>query len=330
MQQAMAIINILKKFFFVLALSACHVPEQPFLYRENYVAVPNGVKYFSDSLQLSTGPLGYTAYLPTLGLAEGVILFFQDAKPDSSRLLDEMKCVLPAVKKNLAVIFLSTGNPVDFLFEQSELQKLDTLVHKSLEDNNLSKAKLLFAGLSLSGTRAARYAIFCENNRSAFGIHPKALVLCDSPLDLIRFYQEHAAAYTLNFNQQAYATAAMVIPYLNKKLRSPAQNLQAYINYSPFCQADTLHKNAQSLSKIYIRAYHKPDVNWWLKFRRKDYYAMNSVDLAGFVRQLMLVGNENASLITILEESDGEENSPHSWKIVNNEALINWFVNIKP
>jgi hypothetical protein len=82
------------------------------------------------------------------------------------------------------------------------------------------------------------------------------------------------------------------------------------------------------LREVNIRAYTEPDVQWWMKTRRKDYYGMNAIDLAGFINELNISGNPDAELIISQDKGylpDGSRH-PHSWSIVDEPELIRWFV----
>ena len=86
--------------------------------------------------------------------------------------------------------------------------------------------------------------------------------------------------------------------------------------------------NAKYFDDISIRTYTEPDVHWWIANRRKDYYVMNSVDMAGLINQLTILGNENAELITTADKGyrpDGTRHL-HSWNIVDEKELIDWFL----
>jgi len=86
--------------------------------------------------------------------------------------------------------------------------------------------------------------------------------------------------------------------------------------------------NADYLTDIPIRAYTEPDVRWWMQNRRKDYYAMNAVDLAGLVNYLNILGNARAELVVTHNKGyrpDGSRH-PHSWSIVDNAELIRLFL----
>ena len=99
----------------------------------------------------------------------------------------------------------------------------------------------------------------------------------------------------------------------------PADNLESYTEYSPYNYLNGGGPNLEPLKDIALRAYTEPDVKWWMETRRKDYYAMNAIDLAAIVNALNIMGNKEAELI--LTENKGYHpdgtRHPHSWSIVD-------------
>jgi hypothetical protein len=289
----------------------------------------SGQIIISDSVQFSRVPSGYTLYMPPGPDVKGVVVFFQGSGPDTSQHLEEMKILEPATTKGVAVAFIATGNPFDFLFAEKDMIHLDSIVSALLSENKLQDKPLLFAGLSLSGTRAMKYSIWCRKGFSGLHIQPAALVVCDAPLDMIRMHDENQKASFRNFHPLASGTAQMVLPYLEQNLGDPVKDKLNYIAYSPYSYADSLGGRGLSyLIDIPVRAYHEPDINWWIQNRRKDYYSMNSMDMAGMINQLLLLGSKSAELISSDHKSLDPDESPHSWSIIDNSELINWFLKI--
>ncbi len=68
-------------------------------------------------------------------------------------------------------------------------------------------------------------------------------------------------------------------------------------------------------------------MNWWIDNRRKSYYAMNSLDQAGLINQLKILGNKDAELITSWQQRSGmsENSSPHTWSFIDNADLADWL-----
>jgi hypothetical protein len=179
--------------------------------------------------------------------------------------------------------------------------------------------------MSLEGTRAMKQAMFTNDPDSKYKLKPKAIVICDSPLDMVRFHKEMVKAKKLNFNPVTANEGTWVSGYLESNLGgTPENKFHSYVEYSPYCYSDDSIKNFLNFEDIAIRAYTEPDVNWWIETRRKDYYSMNSIDLAALINELKIAGNENAELIITNNKGylpDGTRH-PHSWSIVDEKEMI--------
>ncbi len=271
--------------------------------------------------------------MPANTTAKGAVIFILNQRPDTSQHLDEFNIIKPATDKGLAVLFISTGvSYLDFFIEEDSIESADKLIGSTLEKYNISKKNVLLGGLSLSGTRAMKYAIFCERNKSKFNIHPKALVLCDAPLDMVRLWDECEKSTERNYNETAANEGFYCLEYLKRYLGgSPEKNLEKYIAYSPFCYKEKNGGNAKFLSHMPIRAYHEPDINWWIKNRGKECYSMNSIDMAALINELWISGNKKTELITTINQRKGVDNnnSPHTWSMIDNNELVNWFLKLK-
>jgi hypothetical protein len=130
---------------------------------------------------------------------------------------------------------------------------------------------LLFCGMSLAGTRALKMAAFAQSEHSTYHIQPKALAICDAPLDMIRFFREGEKAAKLNYQAAAANEGAWTTAYLRANLGgTPGEVRTAYEKYSPYCYAADDGGNAHYFQNIALRAYTEPDVQWWMETRRKD------------------------------------------------------------
>ena len=58
---------------------------------------------------------------------------------------------------------------------------------------------------------------------------------------------------------------------------------------------------------------------------------MNSIDMAALVYDLKLMGNERAKLVTTHQQRQDFDkgSSPHTWSIVDNADLVDWFISIE-
>jgi len=269
---------------------------------------------------------GYTLWLPKEN-SKGVVVFF-DGNLDT---VNKPPIIDLAFKDELAVLFVTTNNPVEFLFEELKMKELEGYVQEAITKYNIPKDNILYCGMSLAGTRALKLAAFSQTLQSTYKLMPKAIAICDAPLDMVRNYHECKKASDLNLNPVGASESEWVSAYIRSNLKgTPEEALNVYISYSPFCYTAENGGNARAFKNIYLRCYTEPDVNWWIENRGRDYYGMNAIDLAALVNQLKILGGKKAELITTTGKGfrgDGSRH-PHSWSIVDEKELIEWFIGL--
>ena len=269
---------------------------------------------------------GYTLWLPN-SKPDGAVVFFHAERdtlsPSTIRDL--------SLKRNLAVLFVTTENRLEFFFEVKQMRQVERFIYESCLSHGIPLGNLLFSGMSLEGTRALKMAVFSKSEDSKYRLIPKALVICDSPLDMVRFWAETNKAWRMNLNEVSASEGQWVSQYLAKNLGGkPEDVLTNYINYSPFCYTAEHGGNARFLTDIPIKAYTEPDVKWWMENRGKDYYSMNAIDAAALINQLQIDGNTEAELILTENKGyrpDGSRH-PHSWSIVDEREMLDWFLSL--
>lgn len=271
---------------------------------------------------------GYSLHLPSLNPVATIIMLSGSAL-DTTRNIDEFAIIKPALEKNIAVLFVSTGKVIEFLFTDNDINTVDELLGNALEKHKLSDKPKFLIGMSLGGTMALRYSEYALLNKSKFGFQADAIVLCDAPLDMVRMWHEQQQAIKNNFHPNAVDEATWVLHFLKKHLGgSPSESMEAYINYSPFVYSDESRSKIELFKNIPIRMYHEPDIKWWAENRAKDYNTINSIDLAGFYNYLRQAGNMQVELITSYNKRKDyrKGSSPHTWTIVDNKELIAWLL----
>ena len=281
------------KFTFVLLLifSYCYVFSQTVI---NYEVPAEGDIYLTPKIAIPKINSGYTAWIPDGGNIQGMIVFTHPRRDT----VNTDSLINYALRNNLAILYATTDNRLEFFFNKIKMLEIEGYINEVITKYNIPKENLFYCGMSLEGTRALKLAMFAKSTDSRFKLKPKAIVLCDSPLDMIRFHKEMVKAKELNFNPVTANEGTWVSGYLEANLGgTPDENMQAYINYSPYCYSDENVNNYLNFKNIAIRAYTEPDVNWWIETRRKDYYSMNSIDLAALINELKIAGNKNAELI---------------------------------
>jgi hypothetical protein len=273
--------------------------------------------------------VGHTLLLPE-GPALGVAVFIDPRRFQSEGFeLRPGEFEAEALRRDVAVLHITTGNPLDFLFEQSDLDDLAKRTSDVLHSNGLPDAPVFFAGLSLGGTRALRLVEYLVAESGPHGLVPSAVAIVDAPLDAIRLWRAEQRAAAVGFHPAAEDEGRWVTYLLETHLGGrPDEARERYVRYSPYVFGEAQGGNAVHLRNIPLRAYHEPDVDWWIENRRKSYYSMNSLDMAALVNELRLLGNDQASLVSTYQRRAGfsEGSSPHTWSIVDNAELVDWFL----
>ena len=292
------------------------------------VEIPSeGSIHLAPGIQIDKINSGFTLWLPQDDPIRGLILFTH-ARRDTIKTNELIKASL---EKNLAVMYASTNNRFEFFFDDARIREIQGYLNSAIRTYKIPRKNLMYCGMSLEGTRALKLVIHDAMNDNENHLKPRAIAICDSPLDMVRFHHEMVKAEKLNFNPIAANEGKWVASYLEKNLGgTPNENFEAFASYSPFCYSLPSEKTLHSFNEIAIRAYTEPDVNWWIKNRRKDYYGMNSIDLAAFVNALKIHGHDQAELIITTDKgySDSGDRHPHNWSIVDEKELVQWFYNL--
>ena len=323
------LILVLLSFSFITSCTQKKLHEDKHLIIENYTQLTgNQILSDSDSLKIPLSKQGYTLHLPE-STPIATIIFPSGSALDTTKNIDEYAIIKPALAKNMAVLFVSTGKVIEFLFTDKDIDIIDSLVEDALEKYELKNKSIFLAGMSLGGTMALRYSEYCFVNKSSFGLKPNAIAICDAPLDMVRMWHEQEQAIKNNFHPNAVGEAHWVLHYLKKNLGgSPYESMENYIDYSPFIYSDENRSKIELFKHVPIRMYHEPDMKWWVENRGKDYNTINSIDLAGFYNYLRQAGNMEVELITSRNKRKDYKkgSSPHSWTIVDNVELVDWFL----
>jgi hypothetical protein len=278
--------------------------------------------FLTPSIAIPAEEAGYTLILPDDKNAKGLIVFFNADRDTTSKIFRD------AIRRNIGVMFVSTGNRLEFFFNDSRMLQIEEYLQDVTVKYGLPKNGLMFVGMSLAGTRAIKMALFSGSASSKYHFIPRCIAVCDAPLDFVRFWHEMDRAKRLKATPVTANEGEWVTGYLEANLHgTPSTRLDAYLKYSPYSHTQVDSTKLGLLKRVTVRAYTEPDVQWWMKTRKKDYYSMNSLDLAGFVNDLNILGNADAELIITHDKGylpDGTRH-PHSWSIVDEGDLVDWF-----
>lgn len=279
----------------------------------------------APGIDIPPTPAGFTLWLPKGNAPTGMVVF-QHWNADTTTVPDIVRL---AHANALAVLYINTHNLFEFYFDSEDMETVSNQILKLTADHKIPTDNILFCGMSLEGTRALKLTKHLyEQGHTRI---PKAIAVCDAPLDMIRFHTESNRAALLNAHPKAANEGYWVSSYLESSLGgTPADTIEAYLAYSPYSYSALDAEGLQAYRAAAIRAYTEPDVQWWMETRRKDYYGMNALDMAGFINELQIQGNAHAELIITTDKGykDDMERHPHTWNIVDETELIEWFVGL--
>lgn len=234
-----------------------------------------------------------------------------------------------ALENGMAIVYTVTSNffPELYYFDSS-LFILDQLINEVVEKHDIPKQNIFIGGISASGTRALKYAQFCEMGKSKFGIKINGVFSVDSPLDFERFYNS-AITNMSNFKDGMRWEAELMVKVFPQKFGgTPQTHLSSYQEHSVFSHSDSTGGNAKYLMNTALIFFHEPDIDWWIKERGASYYDINSFDIAGIYNKLKINGHQDVELITTTGKGFDRNGirKCHSWTIVNEDYLIDWLV----
>ena len=291
----------------------------------------------NDSLRIGFGKTdflpyndkGYTLVLPdTANNINGVLISFEDRKYDLKGNSNQ-QIYQEATAKNLAVLYVSTGIPVDLFFSDRSLTYVDTTIKSVFSKYHLSNKNLFFLGVSLSGHRALKYIEFCKRGKSKLTPDVKGIVLCDGVLDWVRQWYEGRKGIRDNFAESSVDEGKVVTYLLEHNLKAtPKTNLENYLNFASYSYFDDKDRHINYFKDFAVRAYTEPATYYWLEQKRKTTFDTNFPDMVGFISELKLAGNTKSELIVFNQDKTNidKRNPNYTWGLVDKTELINWII----
>lgn len=233
-----------------------------------------------------------------------------------------------AVEEGLLVLYTVTSNQYPELFyTDASPQLLDSIVAEVIDAHQIPKNNIFIGGISASGARALRFAQYCTQGKSKFGIEINGAFAVDSPLDIVRFYRsadEHIDSLTNGMHEEAEMVLQRFVSFLGG---TPEEILEVYQKASVFSPDLEGGGNAIHLKNTNLLFIHEPDMDWWGPERGATYFDINSYDINGIVKTLRALGNKNVTELITSGQGflrNGERNC-HSWSIVDEEYLCEWI-----
>jgi len=270
----------------------------------------------------------YLLILPENQTSKGLIVRDYTNLPDMDK-KSPFKLTDLAIDNGFAVLYTDTSLYYPELFYSDEGPEIiDEFIKEVTDKYLINRNNIFIGGISASGTRALRFAQYCQQNKSKYGTKIKGVFVVDSPLDIERFYLsatrnnkkfKSGMAYEANFVPQVFEQ--VLGGTLDEKLKE-------YRKASVFSQFAEDYGNAKHYLSQSMIFFHEPDIEWWINERGSSYFDINSFDIAAFVNYQRLFGNKDVELVTT--EGKGFDrvgnHKCHSWTIVDEAYLMNWIL----
>ncbi len=271
----------------------------------------------------------YLKVVPEKGAIKGLIIRDFSRLPDTSqkspyRLLD-----LALQSGFITVYTVSSPFFPELYYDDSGPALLDEMVNEVLQEHQIEDKPVFIGGISASGTRALRYAQYCASGKSLYGTVLCGVFAVDPPLDIERFYYSAERIDQRQLEGSMTEEAGLVLKAFREKVGgTPQQVPEAYAKASVYSHRDPDIAMLKKLLKIPIIIYHEPDMDWWIRERKADYYDINAIDIVAFVNELKILGHRDLNLINTTGKGFDRQGQrkPHSWTIVDEEELMQWIV----
>jgi hypothetical protein len=297
----------------------------------------NGVlRYGNGSNEIFPyGNRGYTLILPdNKNPLLGTIVMLDDMKID---LHDTTKSQYihidrEANAKGFAVLYISTGIPVDLYFSPGSLCYVDTTMKQVFRQYNLPNKNIFLLGAMVSGHRALKYIEYCKQGRSGFHPDITGVVVSESAIDWVRQWYECQKQVRDSLTAVQYFEGNFITYLFSKNLKAtPVANIGAFIDFSPYSYFDTKMKKPKLYKDLAIRAYTFADTRYWFSAQGKGIYDSNYPDMSGFINEQKITGNKKAELIVFHSNPDDPlknelRRQSATWDLVDKVELIDWMV----
>jgi hypothetical protein len=322
-----------KAFFFLLIsiLAQRGSGQQTF---ESYTRLDGQLRYGdAQNAVIPYGSRGYTLIMPrTADALAGTLIMLDDDRPNLQDTTRKQTVLIAreANARGFAVLYVSTGIPVDLYFDPHSLQVVDTLMKGVFDRYLLPNRNIFFLGAMVSGHRALKYIEYCKKGGSVFNPDIKGVVLSESAIDWVRQWYECQKQVRDHANELAFFEGNFISYLFKENMRdTPVTDINKYIDFSAYSYFDTQMKKPPYFAGLAIRAYTYADTRYWFSAQGRGVYDSNYPDMSGFINEQKLAGNKTAELI-VFHSNAGDpikkdpRPQPTTWELVDKTELMDW------
>ena len=257
----------------------------------------------------------------------GVIVILPGSGESIADVKKQIQLHTLAVQKNLLVIFPSINWGTNKHYPEHRF--LDTIFKQVVQQYKIPRDKFVIGGFSGGGMLALTYTEKANKYADSTYIIPKAVFGVDPPLDYAHLWNHCIKDLERNFSEAAVFESRMIMESFKEDFGgSPSEFPENYLKYSIFTYSDREGGNAKYLLGTPVILYTEPDITWQMKYRQRDYYDLNCVDIAAMINLLQIRGNKEAQLVVTSNKGKrlNGMRHPHSWSIMDSRQCLNWIL----
>ncbi len=266
----------------------------------------------------------YLAVRPRSNAIKGaVVLITSFSTPED--LLPETKLHNVTYANDLLMVAVSMQEKL--YADTAAVRRLNTVLNHVVTTYKVDTAKFVLAGYDYAGNIALRYTELTQAQPARFGVHPKAVMAVDSPVDLFELWQWCKRQAIRNSRNAG--VAKFLTDLMTKEHGALEAGRERYQELTPVYLAEGEMGNEQYLKNVPVRLYYDVDLEWHLKERRNSLYDTNIPGGTELIRRLLDLGNDRAELVAAKKPGMGSNGlrTPYSLSIVDEVECIHWIKN---
>lgn len=264
----------------------------------------------------------YELILPQRQL-QGILILFPGFSENPAGIQTEFKVIEPAIQQGIAVALMK--NNQQLWLKEAEKMQLSTLLQQMMRENNIKNSNIYIGGFSSGGNIALLLSNYLMAQQTP--IMPKGVFIIDSPVDLLKLYENAQKNIARNLSPVSVAESKMLVNLLETNFGKPEQSIHKYEEHSAYTGKTNHTGNVSHLKNVKIRLYTEPDTLWWKQNRGNDYEETNAYVIKSLSEQLSKKFGNKVEYIPTRNRgyrANGTRH-PHSWSIVDVNDLIKWM-----
>ncbi|HLY71875.1 MAG TPA: hypothetical protein VKR53_19210 [Puia sp.] len=274
---------------------------------------------------------GFTLIMPDKSEPlQGILISLEDGKYTLKDKTEKQLIHPAANQKGFAVLYVSTGVPLDLYFNNASLLQVDYLLKKVFADYALPNKNIFFFGSMVSGHRVLKYIEYCKKGNSLFNPDIKGVVVSESAIDWVRMWYE-AQKQVRDHISEVQLFEGNLITYLFQANfhQTPETAIEKYLEFSAYSYFDTKMRNIKYFKDLAVRAYTFAPINYWFSASGKGVNDSNYPDMSGFINELKIAGDKKAELVVFTNETrakaDKMETQSNTWNLIDKKELMDWI-----